>query len=89
MCLGFPGRVVSIADDSDVASVEVDGAARDVNIALLREQGVAVGDWVLIHLGFALEVIDEAGARQAMDGLRMLGEQLDGELEELERRGTT
>jgi hydrogenase maturation protein HypF len=74
MCLGIPGRVVEIADGyaGQVAHVDVEGAQRQVNIGMLEEQP-APGEWVLIHLGFAVEVIDEGAARTAMSGLQLLG----------------
>ena len=64
MCLGIPGRVVGLADGyaGQVALVDVEGAERQVNIGMLEAQPAA-GDWVLIHMGFAVEVIDEAAAR--------------------------
>ena len=55
-----------------LALVEVEGAARKVNIGLLDEPP-AVGQWVLIHMGFAVELTDTAGAEQAMGGLQMMG----------------
>ncbi len=74
MCLGIPGRVASIADGyaGQVAVVDVEGAERKVNIGLLDEPP-GVGSWVLIHMGFAVEAIDEAQARAALSGLQLLG----------------
>ena len=69
MCLAIPGQVVGIhADQPLLARVEVGGVQRNVNVGLL-EEGVATGDWILIHVGFALSKID---AQQAEDQLRML-----------------
>ena len=80
MCLGIPGRVVAIADGyaGQVALVDVQGARREVNIGLLDEPPSA-GDWVLLHLGFAVQAIDEAQAREALAGLELLGRPLDTE----------
>ncbi len=74
MCLGIPGRVVELVDGyfDQIALVEVEGAARQINVGML-EQPPAPGQWVLIHLGFAVEVIDQAGADKAMSGLRLMG----------------
>jgi hydrogenase assembly chaperone HypC/HupF len=74
MCLGIPGRVVGmVAGYGDqLALVEVEGAARKVNIGLLDEPPAA-GQWVLIHMGFAVELTDSAGAQAAMSGLEMMG----------------
>lgn len=77
MCLGIPGRVVAVVDgyDGQLAMVDVQGAQRRINLGMLEpdEQLLEPGDWILIHMGFAIERIDEAGADQALDGLRMMG----------------
>jgi hydrogenase expression/formation protein HypC len=73
MCLAIPGRIVELTDPH-FAVVEVVGVRRRVNVDLLAEEGVGPGDWVLIHVGFAMSKIDEEGAREQMDLLRMLGE---------------
>ena len=80
MCLGIPGRVVAIADGyaGQVALVDVQGARRQVNIGMLDEPPSA-GDWVLLHLGFAVDAIDEAQAREALAGLELMGRPLDTE----------
>ncbi len=85
MCLGIPGRVVDWVDDSNdlLARVEVTGVTRNINVGLVREDGLELGDWVLIHVGFAMSIIDEEEATQAMDGLRLLGEQFDTEVAEI------
>ncbi|WP_062990594.1 HypC/HybG/HupF family hydrogenase formation chaperone [Nocardia anaemiae] len=74
MCLGIPGRVVQIPDGyhDQIALVEVSGEQRKVNIGLLEDDPARPGDWVIIHMGFAVEKTDEAGAAAAMDGLRLL-----------------
>jgi len=75
MCLGIPGRVVEILDGyhNQIALVDVSGEKRKVNIGLLEDDPAQPGDWVIIHMGFVIEKTDEAGAGQAMDGLRLLG----------------
>ncbi|WP_330255862.1 HypC/HybG/HupF family hydrogenase formation chaperone [Nocardia sp. NBC_00565] len=75
MCLGIPGRVVEILDGyhNQIALVDVSGEKRKVNIGLLEDDPAQPGDWVIIHMGFAIEKTDEAGAGQALDGLRLLG----------------
>jgi hydrogenase assembly chaperone HypC/HupF len=79
MCLGIPGRVVGmVAGYGDqLALVDVEGAARRVNIGLL-DQPPAAGQWVLIHMGFAVELTDAAGAEAAMSGLQMMGRSREG-----------
>jgi len=75
MCLGIPGQIVEIVDDvNQLARVDVSGVKRNVNIALVRSEGIAPGDWVLIHVGFAMSKISEQGAEEQMRMLRMLGE---------------
>lgn len=78
MCLGIPGRVLEIVDGyaGQVALVDVEGAQRKVNVGMLDEQP-ASGQWVLIHMGFAVEAIDEAKAREALAGLELMGQPID------------
>jgi hydrogenase assembly chaperone HypC/HupF len=78
MCLGIPGRVVAMVPGygDQLAFVEVEGAARKVNIGLL-DAAPAPGQWVLIHMGFAVETTDAAGAERAMSGLEMMGRSRD------------
>ena len=84
MCLGIPGELVEMADDdSDLALVSVAGVRRKVNVGLLRdEEELATGDWILIHVGFALAKIDEAEARAALEMLHGLGPAYDQEMAE-------
>jgi hydrogenase expression/formation protein HypC len=71
MCLGIVGQVVSIEDaHPDLALVEVAGAQRKINIGILAGEGVAAGDWILIHAGFAMERIDAETAANQMTALR-------------------
>ena len=79
MCLGIPGQIVEITDvTKKLALVEVSGVKRQVNIACIinEEHCVAscVGDWVLVHVGFAMSRIDEAEAQKTLDLLIKLGE---------------
>ena len=78
MCLGIPGRVVDMVPGfgDQLALVEVEGTARRVNIGLLDE-APEPGQWVLIHMGFALELTDAAGADRAMSGLELMGRARD------------
>jgi hydrogenase assembly chaperone HypC/HupF len=78
MCLGIPGRVVEMLPGygDQLALVDVEGAVRKVNIGLLDEPPPP-GQWVLIHMGFAVELTDEAGAEQAMGGLELMGQPRD------------
>lgn len=72
MCLGIPGEVIEfLPDQPDLARVNVSGVRRVINVGLLTEENLAPGDWVLIHVGFAMSKISEV---DALDQLRMLTE---------------
>jgi hydrogenase expression/formation protein HypC len=75
MCLGIPGRVVRILEGNagQLALVDVVGAQRPINLGMLEDPRLCPGDWILIHMGFALEKTDSAGAEKALSGLRMMG----------------
>ena len=86
MCLGIPGRIVELVDPThQIAKAEVSGVRRNVNVGLLSDgpDAVEVGDWVLIHVGFAMSKIDEEEARSTRKFLEQLGEPYEQELEEL------
>jgi hydrogenase expression/formation protein HypC len=75
MCLAIPGRIVEFDTvRPQLAMVEVAGARRQVNIDLLRDDPLEAGDWVLIHVGFAMSKISEEGAQEQMRMLAMMGE---------------
>jgi hydrogenase expression/formation protein HypC len=82
MCLGIPGQVVGFASDHEhLARVDVSGVTRIVNIGLLEDEDLQPGDWVLIHVGFAMSKIDEEEASLALESLRMMGQAFGDELE--------
>lgn len=86
MCLAIPGLVLEIVDeDNRLAKVDVAGVRRNVNVGLLDEggEGVAPGDWVLIHVGFAISKVDEAEAEATRALLEGMGADYEQELEEL------
>ena len=73
MCLGVPCRVMEFVDPTHhIAKVEVSGVRRNVNVGLVLPDGLQVGDWVLIHVGFALSKIDEDEAHRTTEYLRQL-----------------
>ena len=76
MCLAIPGKIVELfADEPHLALVEVGGVRRRVNIDLLREDGpLALSDWVLIHVGFAMSKISVEHAEEQLRLLTSLGE---------------
>lgn len=85
MCLGIPGEIVALLPQhEDLAMVSVEGVQRAVNVGLLREEGAGLdlrpGDWVLIHVGFALSKIDEAEAKASLEWLTGVGDAYTDEL---------
>lgn len=79
MCLGIPGRIVEVHDPERLlAMVEVSGIRRAVNIACIVDAvhppEACLGDWVLVHVGFAMSRLDEAEAAKTLELLRMMGE---------------
>lgn len=75
MCLAIPGKIVELdAPAAEQAVVEVAGVRRKVELGLLRDNPPVLGDWVLIHVGFAMSKISEADAAEQMRILRALGE---------------
>ncbi len=86
MCLAIPGQVVELVDERNrLAKVNVAGVQRNVNVGLLDSDGVGVrpGDWVLIHVGFALSKVDEEEAQATLRLLERMGSEYELELKEL------
>lgn len=87
MCLAIPGRVLEVVDEArNLAKVDVAGVRRNVNIGLLVDDdgaGLGPGDWILIHVGFALSKIDEEEAMATRRLLEEMGASYETELEEL------
>ena len=83
MCLGIPGRLVELMEDEHLARVDVNGVGRIINVALLEDEALASGDWVLIHVGFAMSKIDEDEARETLHALRSMGQAYVDELDAL------
>ena len=85
MCLGIPGEVIELhPEQPDLAKVNVSGVRRMINIGLLSEDPPAPGEWVLIHVGFALSKIDEAEAKAALDFLESIGQAYADEIAALQ-----
>jgi hydrogenase expression/formation protein HypC len=86
MCLAIPGQVIEFVDEPNrLARVDVAGVIRTVNVGLLDRDGDAAvpGDWVLIHVGFALSKVDEEEAAATLRMLQGMGADYEQELEEL------
>jgi hydrogenase expression/formation protein HypC len=82
MCLAIPGKIVEIVDpENHIAKVEVGGVKRNINIGMLGKDEAGVGDYVLIHVGFAMSKVDEHEAKETLRVLKEIGE-FDLELEQ-------
>jgi hydrogenase expression/formation protein HypC len=86
MCLAIPGQVIEVVDEANrLAMVDVAGVRRNVNVGLLdgEDGGAQPGDWVLIHVGFALSKVDEDEAHATLELLRGMGSEFESAIEEL------
>jgi len=87
MCLAIPGQVIEMVDPvNHIAKVDVVGVRRNINVGLFSDDddgGIGPGDWVLIHVGFAISRIDEEEARATRELLEEMGHEYEQELEEL------
>jgi hydrogenase expression/formation protein HypC len=86
VCLAIPGQITEVVDDANrLAQVDVAGVKRSVNIGLLDgdDGGAQAGDWVLIHVGFAISKVDEEEARATHRLLQGMGAEYEQELAEL------
>jgi hydrogenase expression/formation protein HypC len=83
MCLAIPGELVEFVPDTDgqLALVDVVGVKRRINIGLLEPGAVDVGDWILIHVGFAMSKVDETEAVEALRMLELMGQAFTDELQ--------
>lgn len=86
MCLAIPGKIVEVVDaERQLAKADVSGVRRTINVGLVYEDGesITIGDWVLIHVGFAMSRIDEAEAAATLAILREIGDAYEQEMMEL------
>ncbi|MEU9890555.1 HypC/HybG/HupF family hydrogenase formation chaperone [Sphaerisporangium sp. NPDC051011] len=82
MCLGIPGQVVEIVDAGQhLAKVDVSGLRRVISVRLVADQSLGAGDWVLVHVGFAMAKIDETEARLTLAAMEKLGQAYLDEIE--------
>jgi len=83
MCLAIPGEIVELlpGNNDQLALVDVVGVKRRINIGLLEKEPVQPGDWVLIHVGFAMSKVDEREAAEALSMLEMMGQAFTDELQ--------
>jgi hydrogenase expression/formation protein HypC len=81
MCLGIAGQIIEFLSESrDLARANVFGAERVVNVGLVENEGLKPGDWVLIHVGFAIAKMDEGEAKASMAFLQGMGEAFTNEM---------
>jgi hydrogenase expression/formation protein HypC len=81
MCLGIAGQIIEILQEPrDLARVNVFGVERVVNVGLVENEGLNPGDWVLIHVGFAIAKMDEGEAKASMAFLQGMGEAFTHEI---------
>ena len=81
MCLGIAGQIIEfVSDSADLARVNVFGAERVVNIGMVENGALKPGDWVLIHVGFAIAKMDEDEAKNSMAFLQEMGEAFTNEI---------
>jgi hydrogenase expression/formation protein HypC len=86
MCLAIPGQIMELIDPvNQIAKVDVVGVKRNINVSLLADDngGAQPGDWVLIHVGFALSRVDEEEAHATLRLVQQMGAEYEAELEEL------
>ena len=83
MCLAIPGEVVELlpGNDDQLALVDVVGVKRRINVGLLEGEPLVPGDWVLIHVGFAMSKVDEQEAEEALRMLELMGQAFTDELQ--------
>ncbi|ODQ90276.1 HypC/HybG/HupF family hydrogenase formation chaperone [Mycolicibacterium holsaticum] len=82
MCLGIPGQVVDIVDaEQCLAKVDINGVRRNISARLLTDENLLVGDWVLVHVGFAMAKIDEREAQMTLDQVQKMGADYANEME--------
>jgi hydrogenase expression/formation protein HypC len=81
MCLGIPGQVVEMVDsENHLAKVDVNGIKRIISVRLLVNDGLVAGDWVLVHVGFAMAKIDQHEADLTLEAVKQMGQSYSDEL---------
>jgi hydrogenase expression/formation protein HypC len=82
MCLGIPGQIVELTEPGAcLAKVDVNGIRRTISVRLLADTGLDLGDWVLVHVGFAMAKIDAREAAATLDAVRKMGQAYRDELD--------
>lgn len=82
MCLGIPGQIIEVTDAANyLAKVDVSGVRRTISIRLLEKDMPTPGEWVLVHVGFAMAKIDEAEALLTLAAVQKLGSSYSDEIQ--------
>ncbi len=82
MCVGIPAMVVALEPSGPhTATVDVEGVRREVNTIMVDDEGLTIGEWVLLHVGFAMSRIDAVEAEETLAFMRELGSVYDDEIE--------
>lgn len=82
MCVGIPAQIIEVGDpERHTATVDVEGVQREVNTIMVDDEGLVAGEWVLLHVGFAMSKIDEDEAAETLDFMRILGSVYDDEVD--------
>ena len=79
MCLSIPSKVIEVNEDKTVCKVDTMGVVREASLLMMADEGVEVGDYVLLHIGFVMEKIDEKAALEAIETYKELLEAMDEE----------
>jgi hydrogenase expression/formation protein HypC len=79
MCLSIPSKVVKISDDKTMCTVDTMGVKRDANLMMMDDEDVKIGDYVLLHIGFVMNKIDEGEALASIDTYKEILELMDEE----------
>jgi len=79
MCLSIPSKVVKVSDDNTMCTVDTMGVQRDANLMMMEDGDVKVGDYVLLHIGFVMNKIDEEEALKSIETYREILEVMDEE----------
>ena len=79
MCLSIPSKVIEVNEDKTVCKVDTMGVVREASLLMMGDDGVEIGEYVLLHIGFVMEKIDEKAALEAIDTYKELLEAMDEE----------
>jgi len=79
MCLSIPSKVVKINKETNIATVDTMGVQRDASLSLMEEENIKIGDYVLLHIGFVMNKIDEADALESIETYKEIIETMNEE----------